>query len=149
MRILFLDIDGVLNSFAWVPPKEHDDIDPKAISLLNEIIAKSDAKVVIHSTWRRLRPLESLRTLFKRNGFTGDILDTTPVMYDLAGHAVPRGVHIQKWLDTHPEAGVTSFASLDDVGSMEHLSNRLIKTNMRWGLCPGHVEQVVKLLLEG
>ena len=151
MRILFLDCDGVLNSYSWVIPSadNEDDLDPRAMALLNEIIEKSDAKVVIHSTWRKSHTVDELRTIFERNGFKGQILGTTPVMYEVSGQQVARGVHIQAWLDLHERFGITSFAILDDIDSMEHLKPRLVQTSMAHGIQQEHVEKVLKLLLEG
>ena len=47
MRILFLDIDGVLNSDRWDQAKKpinadffESQFDPKAVALLNELVAK-------------------------------------------------------------------------------------------------------------
>ena len=64
MKIIFLDIDGVLNSEDWyrkrheeVPQHEQSaqypfyELDPELVSNLNLIIQKTEAKVVVSSTW--------------------------------------------------------------------------------------------------
>ena len=59
MKIIFLDIDGVLNSIGWVERTkgtayEDKEIDPSKVRLLKQIIDKTDAKIVLSSTWREV-----------------------------------------------------------------------------------------------
>ncbi len=55
MRVIFLDIDGVLNSHrtaaAYREPLMRK-LDPVSVKLLHRIVSKADAKLVISSTWR-------------------------------------------------------------------------------------------------
>ena len=55
MKILFLDIDGVLNSREYDRKRnwnEQTDIDETRLPLVKEIIDKTGAKIVLISTWR-------------------------------------------------------------------------------------------------
>ena len=58
IKIVFLDVDGVLNSLNYTPVQDVkcvDDlyvIEEEKIKLLKEIIIKTNAKIVISSTWR-------------------------------------------------------------------------------------------------
>ena len=57
MKIIFLDIDGVLNSELWNKDNEMEInegkfIDPKKVRLLSKIINETKAKIVLHSGWR-------------------------------------------------------------------------------------------------
>ena len=62
MKIIFLDIDGVLNHDQWYVSKEYQaiyqnednelDIDPKCAERINKICEQTDAKIVISSDWR-------------------------------------------------------------------------------------------------
>lgn len=64
MKIIFLDIDGVLNHEDFYRErfeKRYDDgaiehpyseIDPKTVQRLNKIIEETGANIVISSTWR-------------------------------------------------------------------------------------------------
>lgn len=151
MKILFLDIDGVLNHHDWWRRREElpddssafdrylHDLDPVAVGYLNEIIEATKAKVVISSTWRMHSSLSDLRGLLKKAGFVGDLIDKTP---RIPAH---RGREIQLWLD-EAILNVESFVILDDDDDMEHLSSRLVKTSMFHGLLPSHVEAVVAML---
>ena len=55
MKIIFLDIDGVLNSREYDRKRnwnEQTDIDETRLPLVKEIIDKTGAKIVLISTWR-------------------------------------------------------------------------------------------------
>ena len=55
MKILFLDIDGVLNAREYDRKRnwnEQTDIDETRLPLVKEIIDKTGAKIVLISTWR-------------------------------------------------------------------------------------------------
>ena len=56
MKIIFLDIDGVLNSemYEWSRGEDRADnrIDLSRVRLLKDIVSATDAKIVLSSTWR-------------------------------------------------------------------------------------------------
>lgn len=76
MNVIFLDIDGVLRTDAsdryWsdvtghpIPQSVFDRLFSKeSISILNEIIYITDAKIVITSTWRNQHDLNQLYFYF-------------------------------------------------------------------------------------
>lgn len=122
MKIIFLDVDGVLNSEEWYKERagkyKMDDVasqypfyefSPDHVANLNLITDSTDAKIVVSSTWRLGRPLDELKTLFKSVGVTGEIIDKTVHMgaprnlqvEDSAklGYTIPRGCEIAYWLD--------------------------------------------------
>lgn len=56
-KIIFLDIDGVLNSNFWNDEhqKEISDgtlIDKEKIKLLAQLVSRTSAKIILHSGWR-------------------------------------------------------------------------------------------------
>ncbi|MEN9360426.1 MAG: hypothetical protein RL095_1961 [Verrucomicrobiota bacterium] len=105
MKVLFLDIDGVLIPNSWV--KQRGTFDPVAIANLNRIVAATGAHIVISSSWRVQNGLPALRELFGVAGFRGEIIDITPVLR----HS--RGEEISAWLQAHSE--VHEYLILDDV----------------------------------
>lgn len=57
MKIIFLDIDGVLNSEVYYrivdrSKKDWSRFDPKAVELIKKLLNEFSAKIVISSTWR-------------------------------------------------------------------------------------------------
>jgi histidinol phosphatase-like enzyme len=151
MKILFLDFDGVLNSYSYLRSKkkekwdrESDSLDPAAIMRLNRIIEKTGAVVVISSSWRRGRSTKQLASLLNEQGFTGIIIDKT--IDDAKGRA--RGEEIKMWLDEH-FSDVEAFVALDDDADMAAVSNNHIKTNLfAGGLLDEHVERAIEILVK-
>ena len=54
MKVVFLDVDGVLTYSNYRNP-ETSDIDVEKVKLLKEICDKTNAKVVISSSWKGTR----------------------------------------------------------------------------------------------
>lgn len=108
-------------------------LDPKAIALLNELLDRTGAKVVVSSTWRHAQDVDEIQECLDGKGFTGALIGTTP----RRGYAI-RGEEIQAWIDsTHHE--VESFVILDDDSDMGKLMGRLVHTTWEKGLQPEHL----------
>lgn len=172
MKILFLDIDGVLNSeesfhlnhqarcddahrngrdgasfkpeFCW--PLGH--LHTPLIARLNQIMEDTGCFIVLSSSWRIICDLPDLRGWMKQKGFEfGDrMIDKTDNDPQDA-----RGGQIQRWLDAHPE--VTAYAILDDdsediVGTYttKHHHNNFVHTPFMYGLQDEQVGQVFEIL---
>ena len=52
MKLLFLDIDGVLNGHVYNPLAQSNIIDPKCVANLNYILMETGADIVLSSAWR-------------------------------------------------------------------------------------------------
>lgn len=133
MKIIFLDIDGVLNHQAYYESdrwdksgKRDSDIDPKSVEILNGIIKNTGAKVVISSTWRIGRTIEELQQALERKGFTGEIIDFTDRLFFTGGgnYTACRGDEIYKWIKDNEELigskyyEYKSYVILDDDSDM-------------------------------
>lgn len=122
MKIIFLDVDGVLNSsrtavatggYPW--PNEYGGIlwperlDQTAIALVRKACKAADAKIVLSSTWRLGWTIDDC----KRFGEALDlpIIDRTD---NLAG-VLPRGHEIDLWLR---DKEVDAYAIIDDNSDM-------------------------------
>jgi hypothetical protein len=149
-RVVFLDVDGVLNSATWFdqrgprpPGRPHFDhnIDPVAIRHLNRLTGATGAALVITSTWRKGCSLRQLRADFTRTGCWGHVISKT---LDLSPAA--RGVEIAAWLKTH--RWVTTFVILDDDADMGALSAHLVQTSHETGLTEADVDRAIALLMQ-
>lgn len=153
MKILFLDIDGVLNSREYDRHRnwnEQTDIDETRLPLVKEIIDKTGAKIVLISTWRsHWNRDESLcdedgmyiSRLFSKLGLA--IYDKTP---DL-GLLSKRKDEVKAWLEHTSK--VERFVILDDYRfGWDDLSDFYIHTNPHYGLGleEEHVALAIKLL---
>lgn len=135
MKVIFLDMDGVLNNAEWMKARDTDPdvkeedrrwvgmIDPAAVEVLNEIVAKSGAKVVVSSTWRLIHPPADMQRFLEARGFKGEIIGSTPRS---ALRDCQRGDEIKRWLDQHEE--VTEFVALDDDSDMGAVRDRWVRT---------------------
>jgi hypothetical protein len=112
VKIVFLDIDGVLNSYrtayAMGPMKEEDGLDPIAVGLVREMCRLNKAGVVISSTWRLGRDAQDFVILFERYGWKNPtVIGVTPTLS--TGH---RGKEIKAWLSGN--SSITDFVVVDD-----------------------------------
>jgi len=137
VKVLFLDIDGVLNSKQSAryykrqgkrPYKNLCPIASSNLQFLMELIP--DIKIVISSTWRISSSLGELRKLLNCVGIPKEsVIGVTPKGSD---RGIERGHEIQGWLDLHTD--VKNFVILDDDSDMLHLSDHLIQTETSHGL---------------
>ena len=116
MKIIFLDIDGVLNHQIWFKEQKNKRvetdleynrsmIDETRVDLLNDLIKETKAKVVISSSWRKNHTVKELQTILEDKGFKGEVIGFTP-MLRFTGlkdyiYSVPRGNEIKAWLETN------------------------------------------------
>lgn len=153
MRVIFLDIDGVLNSIRYYETelgKAHIEaleypslewwasgIDPAAVTRLNQLIAQTGAKVVISSTWRYGAPEGWLQKVLEARGFEGEVIGATPHFPELS-----RKYEISAWLNEHkPEA----YVVLDDDADAE-IQGRFVRTGHHFGLLDKDVEEAKRIL---
>lgn len=144
MKVLFLDVDGVCNSAAWVKQGNNPwhGTDPQAVRLVRRIIAETKCLVVLSSTWR-LYP--EARAVVKRD--VCHFIDCTKDLQRGAKRGVvDRGHEVQDWLDRHPS--VTQYAILDDDADFLP-SQWLFKTTWETGITEDIAQAVIDHLNSG
>ena len=174
MKVLFLDIDGVLNSENWFAYRiycvknnmvnilmnfvDTDDrnikhkltmLDDRAIANLNRIIEETGCKVVLSSSWRSSIESENIFTqnLLKLKGFKYEFYDVTPRLW-FSDFSIRRGEEIKFWLDKESEKHeIESFVILDDDSDMlpEQLNN-FIHVDGQVGLTDRDVLTAIEIL---
>ncbi|MES2060199.1 MAG: HAD domain-containing protein [Patescibacteria group bacterium] len=102
MKIIFLDIDGVLNSNQSKGLDPRFPIDPHLASHIERIKENTGAEIVLSSSWRHSD--EGISAVEK---YIGKIHDITPTVDN--GF---RGDEINAYLDNHPN--ITQHAIIDD-----------------------------------
>lgn len=163
MKVLFLDIDGVLNSRDRpCIQRSMYGIDPWHTERLNEIVERCGCDIVISSTWRIGRTVEELRALLEKAGFrhARRVIGKTGSASRIGGSFTPewlaeqqakfghwgRGLEIMGWLrDQHGfgwEDAVKDIVILDDDSDMWHLTEHLVQTSFNHGLTQVEVNQV-------
>lgn len=157
MKVIFLDIDGVLNSRKYDRQRnwnEQTDIDETRLPLLKQITDSTGAEIVLSSTWRvHWDKDESLcdedgayiNATFNKYGLK--IYDKTPCL----GICAERRDEISLWLKTAvaKEKVVEKFVIIDDYGfGWKDFTENLVKTSPHFGagLEEEHVEKAIKIL---
>jgi hypothetical protein len=155
MRIIFLDIDGVLCPYGSEYVKTFK---PSCVGVLKEILLLTGARIVISSSWR-LGEMERLMKLMNAEGLGSHILGTTtcdvlrgPKSFrgtteeqnTLFACAVSRSrpMEIQLWLDEHPDIDPKNCIAIDDEKDAWH---RIIAPQSSVGLEPRHVKSALYL----
>jgi hypothetical protein len=162
MKVLFLDNDGVIclsnnwggRAVKWANFKRDnpdsdatfdnkpvecrfDDFDKGAVKVLNEILEKTGAEIVVSSDWRLHANLEELGDYYESQGIikrpiavTDQFKDVFPKEWNAfrfrAELELERSMEIGHWLENHPE--VTHWVAVDDLNmSAEFLSKYFSK----------------------
>lgn len=118
MRVLFLDIDGVLNNKWSIKAQGTNQVfDRKCLEHLHRIVIETGALLVVSSNWREGNALWVIQLALVQRGIWGPIIDMTPVLKDSPevnglGLFEVRGVEIRRWLTDHP--WVQGYAVVDD-----------------------------------
>jgi len=162
-KILFLDIDGVLNTKFWYRKMDDDTprdkwgyvFDPMSVNNLKRIVDETGAKIVISSSWKCVG-LPELRKMWKARKLPGKIIDVTPncmcdedlqdIDLDLIDPGASRGYEIREWLSRHGEQ-VSHYAIIDDMYEMlpEQLSH-LVMTDSETGITDEDADKVIAIL---
>lgn len=90
MKVIFLDVDGVLNSDEFFDNnKDNSYIDEKTVRLVKKAVEETGAKVVVSSSFRYTRSFGKVQEILLRNGIT---FDKTPFLDN------ERGKEIKQWI---------------------------------------------------
>ncbi len=164
-KVIFLDIDGVLNT-----ERQHDRcvedgispvdgfgfaFDPEAVANLKSIVENTGADIVISSSWK-LWGLDAMQRMWTRRDLPGEVIDITPntesdemlLSIDLDYMDIPaiKGREIKEWLTTDGYE-VTHYAILDDLPDMlPEQESHFVQTDPRIGITKEDANQVIEIL---
>lgn len=151
MNIIFLDVDGVINSVDNLIKVYHQThkshslynypFDPNCLENLKELVVETKSSLVISSTWRHSeKGMEKLLEALNEYDLDKLVIGCTPVL------GLSRGAEIKKYLsDSKFDDGI-KFVILDDDRDMEDLLPYLVHTNRQVGLTKENVQQAIKKL---
>jgi len=139
---IFLDIDGVLatnqapkiSKSLWYNERAYP-FNKHCVNILNQILEKTNAELILSSDWRRVFDLNELDKIFKFNKVVKSPIAITSVLFN-------RDNEIREYVMVNK---LSKFVIIDDsllVGYKE----RLIKTNPEKGLQTEHLRKIIKLL---
>lgn len=171
-KIIFLDIDGVLNSttghiardyiqslpkFIWdevqkLPQEERffkldvSQIDPWSLGVLRKLVELTEAELVISSVWRgHAKDTTYFKKLFAEYGWSNPpVIGATP----RSDHSV-RGIEIDQWLQKNNfDPTIDCYVIIDDDGDMlpDQLKYNFVQCDGHVGLTYEHFKQAKEIL---
>lgn len=160
MKVIFLDIDGVLNVYCESRDEYGCTFHKHFEENLRWIIEETNAKIVISSTWR-MSGLNIMKEMWLKRGLPGEVIDITPTEVDVVGRGtckfydlVDRGFEIQQWIDDNC---VENYCIIDDDNDMlPSQMNNFVRTannqdhpdcvDFGYGLTKKCAEKVIEIL---
>ena len=156
MKVVFLDIDGVLNCNSTTNRVlGYDFVDDDKVDRLKHIIDETGAKVVLSSTWRegwydfdngRAETISAdlfvaLERRLLESGI--EMIDKTPMF---RGHLSVRGQEIKHWIE-HCDEDIEAFVILEDWESLApYNDDNIVWTDDYDGLTDQDAEAAIKIL---
>jgi len=156
MKIIFLDIDGVLNSDSivseYIPEidGEYYPYQSHLIENLNIVLKETSAKIVVSSTWRIGETVEKLQYLLTHMGVKGEVIGKTDYYSD---RFVVRGNEILKWIiDNKKLLGCHHYDFIDyviiddDSDMLYDQRNNFVHIKGREGLTKEYAYECINIL---
>lgn len=136
MNVLFLDIDGVLNSEFYYEHcrKQDSDIDDYKVMLIANLVKQFNLRIVLTSSWRESNIVETKKRLIEKEPSLASLV---PYMIDQTRRREDRvrGYEIQDWIN-HNKQHINKYVIIDDddFDILEVQKPNLIKVNNYFGV---------------
>lgn len=145
-KILFLDVDGVLNNHGTFEAQIESMLCSKTIARLDLVLDATGAKVVLSSAWRNVPRLEEfLRAAGVFRCAHPDMRTPHHGRGQSTRSYIGRGAEIADWLSYHPD--VERFAIVDDDDDMLPWQKPyFVKTSFDTGMTDDHAVRLTELL---
>lgn len=160
MKVIFLDVDGVLNSEEDLRVRVENgtrqgllyaEVEDRPLALLKKLVDKSGAKIVVSSSWRIGCERSGRESIFGAglyNKLVKRLADYDLEPFDITPSLSnkQRGDEIREWMQNCNE-DIESFVILDDDNDMcEFVGTNLVLTDYKYGLTEELVEKALKIL---
>ena len=148
-KYIFLDFDGVINT-------QKNKFDKNAMANLRHLLERSDAKVIISSTWR-LQGIEYIKQLWQKQHLSGEITDLTPscnsIMFsnvegteEWQGLHACKGLEIAEWLRLNAKEPYRYIILDDEEDFLLSQREHLVKVEGSKGLNKEDVRSAIQIL---
>jgi hypothetical protein len=132
MKIIFLDIDGVIATTScygigrknkWNSYK----FDEKCVAILNFILQETGAEIILSSDWRKHYTLQEMREIFAHNFVMKGPIGFTPSdnLYDVDFEG-GRTQEIKMWLKHNAWKNDIKWVAIDDLDMSEGLGENFV-----------------------
>ena len=157
MKVIFLDIDGVLNSEEFLKNNQNECIDRNNVSILKNVIDETGAVIVMSSGWRlwfddNMMPEDGysrclydilcefdIKLFGKTPDFSTDEIRTKKTFSHV------KAKEIIAWLSEHEEAN--KYVVLDDLDlKNEEINSHLVRTNAQVGITEDDAMRVIDMI---
>lgn len=141
-KVLFLDIDGVLNGydiFQSKRPYPLSEFNEEKVNILNSLFEEiPDLKLVLSSSWRFFDGIENI---VKASGISKELFSITPYSEK------SRGDEIKQWIKDFNKPCI--YCIVDDIDDFyDDQKDSIVFTNPNIGITEKDVEKI-KLILNG
>lgn len=123
IKIIFLDIDGVLNVYCESRDKYGCTFHANFVDNLKHIIEETGAKIVITSNWKA-DGIKSMQNMWRDRNLPGEVIDITRGRHDRK-----RGKEIQDYLNEHKDEIIDYVIIDDDDIKIKNKQFHLVKTS--------------------
>lgn len=150
-KVIFLDFDGVLATEEYTDSllekgqrtkdKYGTLFNPDCVEHLRNIVKKTNAGIVITSSWKNYLSLWNFLKMWKYRKLPGSIVGVTPNI------SIYRGDEIEKWLNNHRD--INNYVIIDDMDYRQFHQNQcshLVTTNHYSGLNKSSSNQAIGVL---
>ena len=138
MKLLFLDIDGVMtNDDRVINDRQVYSFSKSCVEALNQILRTHDVKIILTSSWRTVYDPETINRIFTENGVIQTPAGQTPDYSTLR-----RGLEIKKYLEKRTP---THFVILDDM-EITGFPKNYVRIDPATGLTSEHIPMINKIL---
>ena len=162
-KVMFLDIDGVLNTGRWYSKMDRNTpkdkygyaFDPNAVANLKKIVDETGAEIVISSSWKSFG-FSELEEMWQDRALPGKLIDITPnsVSDEMLLNAdldhmelfSIRGMEIKEWLSKHGKK-VSHYVIIDDMDNMlQEQQPHFVWIDPEVGITEGNAAQAIMIL---
>ncbi len=130
-KILFLDIDDVMiTSNQYFSKKLHPKyncypFDKKCVTVLNEIIDKTGADIILSSDWKYHYTIDQLNEIFKDNGINYPVINITTSLWEtkFKSYSELHNCRAEEILDYVEKHEIVNYAAVDDLNLLGWIPN--------------------------
>ena len=162
-KVVFLDIDGVLNTKWWYTQMDRNTprdkygyaFDPKAVANLRKVVDETEAGIVISSSWKCMG-LSQMEDMWDERNLPGKVVGITPnsvsdeLLVDTDIDSMElfhiRGEEIKEWLTKHGKH-VSHYVIIDDMDKMlPEQQSHFVQTNSEVGITEDDANKAIVIL---
>lgn len=152
MRVVFLDIDGVLNNSTtkanWPPPDGClVGFDTLNVSAFNSFMTQAETlfgrmpHIVVSSAWRCGRDLPMMAKILREACVLGEVFSMTPP----PKFSGTRAMEIKEWLNNFKPTNLEGYVALDDI-CLPPVFDRAVHVDSKTGFTTKNIDKALKLL---